>query len=371
MADGQLLKTSLHDRCVSAGASMGDDGGWNMPAGFTRADDEVARVRSAAGVFDVSNVGRIRIRGDGAVDLLERVCTADVVCQEDDTARLTLLCNDAGGIIDQCLVVRLDDFWLLTTSPSRRIGVLEHLEALAGDFGAKVDDQTLKTTVLCVAGPAAAGLLDSVLPLRVGDMPDGAVRTGSLMLARYIALRSSYMGLWAIEVMLPNMFAGQAWRFITDKAGDKAVAPAGGLARDALRIEAGRCRFGCELDETIDPFTAGLSGAVDLEHDFIGRDALQAIAEKPPARKRVGLVLRATDNKSDAPVTPAKGSPVRRRERVIGAITSAVMSPTLGRIIAMAYVEDGSAAIGDEVAVDIAGREISAEMSELPFVAGD
>ena len=352
MTEGELLKTALHDSHVAMEATMGSDGGWAMPLSFAGAGEEVDAVGARAGVFDISNVGRIRIRGDEALDLVERVCTADVVRQEDDTARFTLLCNDSGGIIDQCLALRIDDWWLLTTSPISRLKVLEHLQAACEGLSVKVDDQTTKTTMVCVAGAQAEGMLDRSLPIRVAGFKRGQVKTGTLMIARYIALRTCYMGAWALEVILPNVFAGKAWRFITDKAGDNTAPPAGAAARDVLRIRAGQCRYGHEINETIDPFTAGLGDAVSFDHDFLGRRALEALADKPPSRRRVGLVMDTPADAAAGGAIPALGTPVARADGgQVGTVTSGTIGARDGQVIAMAYLASDAAEDGAELLV--------------------
>ena len=366
MTEGELPKTALHDRHVAMGASMGSDGGWRMPLSFTGPAAEAAAVRDRAGVFDISHVGRIRIRGDEALDLIERVCTADVVRQEDDTARYTLLCNASGGVIDQCMVVRIEDWWLLTTSPICRVKVLEHLQAHAEGLEVAIDDQTAKTSMVCVAGSQAEGLLNRSLPISVAALAPGQVKTGTLMFARYIALRSGYMGLWALDVILPNMFAGQAWRFITDKAGENAAPPAGATARDVLRIQGGRCRYGHELNETIDPFMAGLGGVVDFEHEFLGRTALEALGGRTPARRRVGLVMDVPAGASTGAL-PALGTEVRLAGGgQIGTITSSTCLSGPDRVIAMAYVAADAAGEGTEVLVGPDETRGAAVVS-LPF----
>jgi len=353
MTEGELLKTALHGKHVAAEAKMGSDGGWAMPLSFCGAMDEVDAIGLRAGVFDISNVGRIRVRGDEALDLVERLCTADVVRQEDDTARFTLLCNEGGGIIDQCLALRIDDWWLLTTSPVNRLKVLEHAKAVGQGLSVKIDDQTTKTTMVCVAGAQVEGMLDRSLPINVAGFKRGQVKTGTLMIARYIAVRTSYMGAWALEVILPNMFAGQAWRFITDKAGENAAPPAGVTARDVLRIRAGHCLYGHELNETIDPFTAGLGNAVSFDHDFIGREALEALASKTPARRRVGLEIDIPADQGGAPGTiPAMGTPVTRPDGgQVGTVTSGTLGRQADQVIAMAYLATDSAEAGREVLV--------------------
>jgi glycine cleavage system T protein (aminomethyltransferase) len=351
MAESDLSKSPLHDRHVAMDARMGPDGGWEMPLSYRGATEEVEQTRARAGVFDISHVGRIRIRGDEALELVERACTADVIRQEDDTALLTLLCNESGGVIDQCAILRLENCWLLNTSPINREKVLAHLRALGEGMSVRIDDQTPGSALFCVAGAEAETLLGAALPVRVAGMAPGQVKTGSFMIARYIALRSESLGVWALEVMVPKMLAGQAWRFVTDKAGENAVAPAGMTARDVLRIEAGRCRYGHELNETIDPFTAGLGHAVDFDHDFLGRGALESLRDKPTTRRRVGLVLE--DTGIGGPI-PRLGDEVFDSEgKAVGSVTSGTFSPVRGRIVAMAYVTPDAAAEGGELRLGV------------------
>ncbi|MCP4375761.1 MAG: hypothetical protein GY794_06245, partial [bacterium] len=169
-------------------------------------------------------------------------------------------------------------------------------------------------------------------------------------------------------VILPKMFIGKAWRFITDKAGDKAIKPAGMAARDILRIEAGLCRYGHELNETIDPFTAGLESLVDFEHEFIGRKALTVIRDKGVSRKRVGLLLDCPD----APVIARLGDTVYNSEGVeVGAVTSGTFSPALDCAIAMAQVSLPSADTGTVLQAEVAStnQKLTATVTDLPFVS--
>jgi len=361
-ASGNLLRTCLHDKHLAAGAEMSVCDGWEMPRSYGDPAGEYRALHERAAVTDLSCVGRIRIRGDGALDLLEHLCTADVTRQEDDTAVYTLLCNEGGGIVDHGFVLRLDGYWLLTCSPGRREAVLGHLLARAEAFGAKVDDQTLKTSMLAVVGPAAGAILDAVLPQRTSGLARGAVKAGSMLVARYVAMRAGATRLWSLEVMLPNMLTGAAWGFITKKAQANALPPAGLAAREALRIEAGICRWGREIDEGVDPVTAGLEKAVDFGKDFLGAEAVRAVRDRGPARRRVRLLLRG-----DAPGLPAPGAAVVAADgRPIGEVTSAAFSPALGGTIALAYV-DAAAQVGTEVSVRAsAGRSVPAELLRAP-----
>lgn len=368
VANDKPLRSALHDRHVEMKATMADEASRLVPLSYGNALDEVAETRRRAGIFDLSHFGRIRVRGDGALDLLEEVCAGDVAGQEDDTTLDTVLCNQQGGILDLCRLIRLADFWVLVTSPICREKVLAHLKSSAERFGAKVDDQTAKTTMLAVAGPAAEEILSAVLPFSISGLAVGDVKFGSLMIVRYIAERTNFTGQWGICVSVPNMAASQAWRFITEAAGDSRIAPAGLAAMDVLRVEAGLCRYGHEINETIDPFTCGLEGLLDFGHDFVGREALTAIKEKAPARRLIGLVgkgprangAEGTIFRQGASVSDSSGTDV-------GVVTSGTFSPSLGAPVAMALVACDTTTCTTELTVRTGDVEKSAEIVELPF----
>lgn len=364
MTENDLSKTALHAQHTAAGATMGEEGGWATPISYRGALEEALEVRRRAGVFDVSHLGRIRIRGDGALDLLERVCTADVAHQEDDTTLHTLLCNEQGGILDECFLIRLANFWVLTCNAHNRQKLLDHLAEQKID-NMKIDDQTTMVSQLAVAGPAAEDILNEVLPIRLDGLKDHAAKMGSLMIANYIAARSGYSGEWTLEVMVPGMFATKAWDFITQSAGKNAIPPAGMAARDVLRIEAGLCRYGHETNETIDPITAGLERYVDFGHDFLGAEAIRKIQQKGPVQKRVGLIFEEPPaGKPSPPSIPVSGEVVRKTDGAeIGTITSGTFSPQQDNVIAMAYVVSDLAESGDEVLVG----EHPARIVALPF----
>ncbi len=229
----------LHDLHVAAGATMVERNGWLLPAHYGDPEAEAAAVRNKAGVFDTSNLGRIRVRGDGAVDLLEQVCSADAVHQEDDTALLTDILGSDGRPLDKVFLLRLEDFWVVTTSAIGRGPVLARLKDLGETLGAKADDQTFKTSQLTAAGPAAATVLDGLLPEPVSGTPRGSAKTGTVGIARYIAMRTGRTKQWSVEAILPNILIEQAWRHITEKSGDKAFPPVGVTAQEALAKEAG------------------------------------------------------------------------------------------------------------------------------------
>ncbi|MGC9453389.1 MAG: aminomethyltransferase family protein [Phycisphaerae bacterium] len=365
----ELRKTPFHDRHVAMEARMGELAGWQVPLSFRGAFEEAAEVRRRAGLFDVTPIGRLRIRGDGAVDLLSHLCTHDVETQPDNTAALTLLCDESGGILDICMLLRLESFWVLTTSPCNREKILQHLTAHAEDFGARVDDQTEITCQVAVAGPEAGALLDAVLPEPVSQMSRRQVYVGSLMLARYIAMRTGCTGGWGIEVILPNMFAGRAWDFATRKAGERAIPPIGEAAREILRVEAGLPAYGHEIDETVNPAMAGLMHLVHDGKDFLGAEAVAKLRDKGSQRQLVGIAAKLPSESPAEAAIPRMGTSVLRADgNHAGSVTSGTYSPNLEKLLLLAYVTPESAEAGTKLCLPSRDDLIPGEVAELPFV---
>jgi aminomethyltransferase len=345
--------------------------GWEVPADYGQCRDECIQLHTRAAVMDLTADGRIRIRGDGALSMLERLCTADVARQEDDTAIRSLLLNQRGCVIDMVTVMRLDGWWVLTCSPARRQAVLEHLQSHAGQFDAKVDDQTFKTATLAVVGPMGAEILDRFLPDKASGLAGGAVKVGSMLIANYIAARTGATDLWSLEVTLPNMLVGQAWKFITAKAGqnENALPPAGMDARDVLRIEAHLPRWGHEMDEDTDPISAGLGGMVCFEKDFLGAEAVESARQAPcgqaPCGQAGGPSRRvAWSMEAAAPTGPGGAgsqASIARGDRLldpagraIGVVTSAAFSPSAGTWLGQGRAEAGLLGTGSVLAIETA-----------------
>lgn len=359
---------------------MGDEAGHSVPLSYGNALSEVRETRDRAGVFDLSHAGRIRLRGDDAQTLLEQLCTHDVAHQEDATIAPTLLCNERGGILAEAQLLRLEDHWLLNTPAVNLAKVLEHLAEHADGLAVKIDDQTDKTVRIDVLGPRAGEILDALLPFKVSQMSSGAVIEGSMLIVKYVAARSDMGRLWGAQVILPTMLAGKAWNFITHKAGDNAIKPAGMAALDVLRIEEGLPRYGHEINETIDPITAGLGHLVDLDHDFVGRDAVAQLSARPPARKRVSLVIGpdrpplggATEITDSVflfdlqDIIPRQGATILDADGAeVGVVTSGTYSPTRQAVIAMGYVTTAAAAPEAKLHVDLQGVRKGATVTDL------
>lgn len=371
-----MKRTPLHPVYSEYGAKITDFGGWEMPLQFSGIVDEHHAVRTAAGLFDVSHMGEIEISGPGALELTQRLLTNDLSTVQEGRAVYACMCRPDGGIIDDLLVFRLaGDRFLLVVNAANTAKDLEHIKAVAEDFVAaggepvEVTDKTDSYAVLALQGPQAAAILrhlydgpadsspDILRPFRF--LTDVSVAGHRLPLVS----RTGYTGEDGFELYLHPDGAIAVWRALLVAGKVHGLKPAGLGARDTLRFEACLPLYGQELTEETNPLEAGLGFFVKLDKqtDFIGRQALQAISERGPQRKLVGLELVERGiPRTGYPVTDGHGT-------VIGEVTSGAMSPTLQKSLALAYVPAEMAKIGAMLAVQIRGQERRARIVETPF----
>ncbi len=369
MRNPTLQRTPFYQFHVDNGAKFVDFAGWEMPISYGSIIEEHNQVRQRGGLFDVSHMGRIKISGRHARRLVERLVTRRVSDMATMTCRYALVCNEQGGVMDDVLVYRFEDHWLLVVNASNRVKIVEHIQKTAADMVVKIDDTTLDTGMVALQGPQvmeAVGQFSREVP----TLKRYGFCTKNLLIMKMIISRTGYTGEDGIEVILGAKMATMAVKMLIKDRGETqggAMKPAGLGARDTLRMEAGMPLYGHELDETIDPLTAGLAWAVSLDKDqdengekFVGLDALKRIAAEGLKRKRIGLRLEGKR-------TPRQGATIMCGDRTIGAVTSGCLSPTLGYPIAMGYIDADAAGEGDTVAVDISGQAHDAQVVALPF----
>ena len=349
---------------------MVDFAGWEMPLLYKDYGilAEHEHTRTKASIFDVSHMGRLRISGDHAEAFLNRMVTRNLSKAQVGQSVYSLLCRPDGGIIDDLILSRFDNHWLIVCNASNRAAVLETLHAgLAQAAGQKVkiDDETMTTSMVAIQGPKAMELLDELLPSPASDLKRYHFEIQRyMMMIQFTVFRSGYTGEDGVEIILGNTAAGMAMKFLAGDSGPHAVLrPAGLGARDTLRMEAGMPLYGHELTTQTDPLSAGLGWAVDLHKDFVGVEALRKIAaEGGPKRKLVGLFIEGPKSARQGMELKASGGGA-----VIGVITSGTTSPTLKRGIAMAYVDAQLATVGTRLEVDLRGSAVPAEVTKLPF----
>jgi len=360
-----LKHTPFHDFHVQAGAKLVEYAGWEMPLLFRGIVEEHEQTRSSGSMFDVSHMGRMHFSGKDAAKFLNRVLTRNVADQKVGQSRYSLVCDDAGGVLDDVIVSKDVKNWILVCNASNREKLNRHFVDVRHreDLDFDMSDQTESTGMIAIQGPKVIDRLAAVLPVDVKNMKRYHFESGSYMgLLKFTVFRSGYTGEDGVEIVIPAKIAGMAMKMLAGKM-DKETAtikPAGLGARDTLRLEAGMPLYGHELTESTDPLSAGLGWAVDLSKDFIGVEALRQIKESGAKRKLVGLEL-------DGRRIARQGSPVLFESSTVGEITSGTLSPTLGKSIAMAYVDADRAGEGTAVAVDLKGSTIPAKVVKLPF----
>jgi aminomethyltransferase len=359
-----LKRTPLHDFHVSCGAKMVDFAGWEMPILYRGIVEEHQQTRASGSLFDVSHMGRLYISGKDSVPFLDKVLTRNVSQQRVGQSRYSLVCNSAGGVLDDVIVSKDAKHWMIVCNASNRAKIVKHLIASrdAGGFDSRIDDQTESTAMMAVQGPRVIELIEEALSIDIRSIKRYGFENGTHMLSRYTVFRSGYTGEDGVEIVVS---AGTAQNMIKSLSSemnkpDAPVKPAGLGARDTLRLEAGMPLYGHELAEGLDPISAGLNWAIDLSKDFIGSEPLRVIAQHGPARKLVGLML-------ESPRIARQGTQVKRGPAVIGEVTSGTFSPTLQKSIAMAYVDRGSAEPGTAVEVDLRGALLPAKVAPLPI----
>jgi aminomethyltransferase len=359
-----LKRTPFYDFHVSAGGRIVDFAGWEMPILYRGIVEEHEHTRTSGSMFDVSHMGRLNFSGPQAMALLDRVLTRKISDQKVGQSRYGLVCNEAGGVLDDVIVSRDQKNWLVVCNASGRAKLVKHFNEVrrAGDFDVDMVDNTEATAMVALQGPKVIERLSSVLPVDLNGLKRYHFATDSLMLVKFTVFRSGYTGEDGIELILPAKAAGMAMKLLAGRMDkpDATIKPAGLGARDTLRLEAGMPLYGHELSETVDPISAGLGWAVDLTKEFIGAPALRKIAETGPNRKLVGLELEGRR-------IARQGTPVTGDGQVVGEVTSGTFSPTLQKSIAMAFVDANLAGEGTGLQVDLKGTTNPAKVVKMPF----
>jgi len=359
----ELRRTPLHDVHVALGARMVPFAGYEMPVQYRSIIEEHRTVRSAVGLFDLSHMGEVAISGPEALAFSRYAVVSDPGALEPSQAQYSMLCTDEGGIIDDLILYRTDEGYLIVCNASNREAVVEHLGRLLsrGDFDAVLDDRSERTALLAPQGPRAAELVAGLTGLDLTGLANYHSLPGRVAGIDCLVARTGYTGEDGFELFCEARRAERLWQALTEAGQPLGLEPCGLGSRDTLRLEAGMPLYGNELDRETNPFEANLGRVVKLEKgEFVGRRALHRIQQEGPRRKLIGLAMRDT-------AIPRHGYAVHADGSEVGTVTSGTLSPTLGERIAMAYVPADRAAIGNEFEVIVRERAHPAEQVKLPF----
>jgi len=339
---------------------MVDFGGWELPQQYLSIRDEHLAVRKVAGLFDISHMGRFRVAGDGDFEFLQSLLTNDLSRIDSGRAQYNLMCNEQGGILDDLVVYWGAEDFIVVVNAANRERDLEWMRSHA-PATVQIEDRTFEQALIAFQGPRAQELLPAG---GLDDLPYFGFRSGQVAGTSALLSRTGYTGEDGFEIFVDSGRVGDVWDAILENGAQHGVLPAGLGARDATRLEAALRLYGNDMDESVNPYEAGLGWTVKpAKGDFIGREALIKVKAEGPERTLVGLQAAPGD-------IARHGAAVHSRGRHVGTVTSGTHSFFLGHPIALAMVEVASLRVGETAAVDVRGREASADVVQLPFYRG-
>ena len=366
--DSPVKRTPLYDWHTSHGGRVAPFAGYEMPIQYSGIVAEHQATRTSLGIFDISHMGRLRFDGPRADQLLDHLLTRRVLDMQPGAVRYSLMCNESGGILDDVLVSCLESpsgklYFLLVVNASNKDKIVRWIQPHLADFpDVEFHDTTDSTAMIAIQGPKAMDVCRKLLPPSALALGYYKAKVTEQMSKPCIVSRTGYTGEDGFEWIVRAEDAPRVWENLMLAGRDIGVSAVGLGARDTLRLEAGMPLYGHELDETIDPYTAGLGFACQCkDRNFVGRDVLSEKSKGPRELQRVGLVLEGRrPAREQSPCLDSSG-------QKIGVVTSGTFSPTLQKPIAMAYLNRESAVIGSQIQVDIRGSSALATVHALPF----
>ncbi len=363
-----LKRTPFFEFHVAHGGKLIDFGGWELPVQFEGIKKEHDRVRAAVGLFDVSHMGEIRCAGPQALEAVQGLVTNDAGALVDGQALYTPMCNHRGGIVDDLLVYRIsaNEFLLVVNAANIAKDFTWMVENNPCPQGATFVNESPEWGQLAVQGRHAQATLQKLVEV---DLDTIAYYHFAIVTVAgvpgCVVSRTGYTGEDGFEIYLPASGADAIWPAVMDAGREFEIAPIGLGARDTLRLEAKLCLYGNDITDDTTPLEAALAWTVKLDKPvrFIGQDVIEAQKAERPRRRLVCLVVEGRIARPHMPIL-VDG-------KVVGEVTSGTRSPTLGTNIALGYVPTRFARPGNELVVDVRGREAKAVVVKPPFFKRD
>jgi aminomethyltransferase len=362
MTTDSTQRTPLHAVHVAAGARMVDFAGWEMPVQYTGVLDEHQAVRTRAGLFDVSHMGEVSVRGPQALDFLQHVTCNDVARLVPGRIQYSALMTEAGTFVDDLLVYRLAaDAFLVVVNAGNVAKDLATLEARARGFDVEVEDHSARYALLAVQGPRALPIVGALAAADLEPLRYYGFTRTEVDGVPCLVSRTGYTGEDGFELYAPPDAAERLWHALLAAGAAHGLSPAGLAARDTLRLEACMALYGNDIDETTTVLEADLAWIVKLDKgDFVGRDVLARQSAQ-------GVPRLLTAFETEGRAVARHGHPVRVEGREAGTVTSGTFSPTLRKNVGMAYLPTAQSAPGTRFEVFIRGRGEPAVAVRKPF----
>jgi aminomethyltransferase len=360
-----MKNTPFTEKHLALGAKMAPFAGYNMPISYSGINEEHHCVRTNAGVFDVSHMGEFMLKGEHALDLIQRVTTNDAAKLTDGQAQYSCLPNDEGGIVDDLLVycVEQNKTYMLVVNASN-IEKDWNWISKHNDKGVEMHNISDKTALLAIQGPKAVEYLQQLTDMDITTLKYYTFTKGKFAgVDNVIVSATGYTGAGGVEIYFEDKGddADKIWNELFRVGAPHGMKPIGLAARDTLRLEKSFCLYGNDIDDTTSPLEAGLSWITKFTKDFTARPILEKQKTEGVTRKLVGLEM------VDKGI-PRHGYTIQDAEGTeIGVVTSGTQAPSLGKAIGMAYVATGHAKVGTDVFVMIRDKAVKAQVVKMPF----
>jgi len=358
-----MKNTALTQKHISLGAKMVPFAGYNMPVSYSGLNDEHATVRNAVGVFDVSHMGEFILKGDKALDLIQKVTSNDASVLTDGKAQYSCLPNNDGGIVDDLIVYRIDEKTYLLVVNASNIEKDWNWISKHNTFGVDMKNISEETSLLAVQGPKAMDTLQKLTDVKLADIPYYSFAKGKFNgIDNVVISNTGYTGAGGFELYFKNEDAEKIWDAIFEAGKEFGIKPIGLGARDTLRLEMGFCLYGNDIDDSTSPIEAGLGWITKFTKDFTNRAAIEKQKTEGVTKKLVGFeMIDRGIPRHDYQIADANGN-------IIGKVTSGTQSPTLNKAIGMGYVNKDFSKADTEIFVMIRDKAIKAKVCKIPFL---
>lgn len=358
-----MKNTALTDHHISLGAKMVPFAGFNMPVQYSGINDEHETVRTGVGVFDVSHMGEFILKGEKAIDLIQKVSSNDVSKLYNGKVQYAYLPNENGGIVDDFLTYKIDDETYLLVVNASNIEKDWNWISKYNSYGVEMKDISDETSLFAVQGPKAAEALQGLTDIELASMEYYSFAKGSFAgVDNVIVSATGYTGAGGFEIYVANKDAQKVWEAIFAAGASFGIKPIGLGARDTLRLEMGFCLYGNDIDDTTSPLAAGLGWVTKFTKDFVNSENLKAEKEKGTTQKLVGFeMIDRGIPRHGYEIVDADG-------QVIGRVTSGTQSPSLKKSIGLGYINTEFAKAGTEIYINIRNQKIKAEVKKAPFL---
>jgi aminomethyltransferase len=357
-----MKNTALTNTHIALGAKMVPFAGYNMPVQYVGINAEHETVRTAVGVFDVSHMGEFILKGEGALDLIQKVCSNDASKLYDGKVQYSCLPNEQGGIVDDLLVYRMDEKTYMLVVNASNIEKDWDWISKFNSFGVDMKNISDRTSLLAVQGPKAAQALQSLTNTDLSAMEYYTFVKGTFAGVENVVISATgYTGAGGFELYFDNEHADKIWKAIFEAGAPFGIQPIGLGARDTLRLEMGFCLYGNDIDDTTSPLEAGLGWITKFTKDFVNSSNLAAQKEAGLKKKLVGFeMIDRGIPRHDYEICDASG-------KVIGKVTSGTQSPSLQKAIGLGYVQSDFAKEDTEIFINIRENLVKAQVVKFPF----